>query len=258
MRAVRLEVIGVSKRFGGLQALANVSFTAESGELTAIIGPNGAGKTTLFSCIAGSHRADSGQILLDSDPITNLPPAKVLRRGLARTFQLVRSFEGLTVLETVMTAGHARSGQGFAPSVLVLPHVRHSEAVLEQEARATLAALGIEGLAGQYTHELPYGQQRLVEIAKVLATGAEMLLLDEPAAGLHASEAHSLAAAIRGIQASGRTLIMIEHNMPFLMSLAQRIVVLEFGQKIAEGTPDAIRRNPDVVRAYLGGAGHVA
>jgi branched-chain amino acid transport system ATP-binding protein len=249
---MRLEVNGVSKRFGGLQALSDVSFVAESGELTALIGPNGAGKTTMFSCIAGYHRPDTGTVRLDDTTLTGLRPADVLRHGLARTFQLVRSFEGLTVLETVMTAGHWRSGQTFASSMFGLPSVRRSERRLRSEALDTLAVLGVEHLADQRIHELPYGQQRLVEIAKVLATGAGVLLLDEPAAGLHTLEVEALAAVLAGIRATGRTVLMVEHNMSFVMGLADKVVVLDFGRKIAEGTPEAISADQAVIDAYLG------
>ncbi|PJJ55610.1 ABC transporter ATP-binding protein [Compostimonas suwonensis] len=251
---MKLEISGLTKNFGGLRALTDVSFTAEDGELTAVIGPNGAGKTTMFNCIAGFHRVSSGTVTLGGRVITGLKPAQVLGSGLARTFQLVRAFEGLTVLETVMTAGHARSGQRFGTAMLGLPSTRRSENVLRDEAYQTLAALGVEHLADSHLQELPYGQQRLVEIAKALATGADVLLLDEPAAGLHSTEVGYLASVLASIKETGRTVLMIEHNMPFVMGLADKIVVLDFGKKLAEGEPESVRTNQAVIDAYLGRA----
>ncbi|WP_104190567.1 ABC transporter ATP-binding protein [Cryobacterium sp. Y82] len=249
---MRLEVHTVSKRFGGLHALDDVSFTAKSGELTALIGPNGAGKTTMFNCISGSYPLTAGEVRLGGTLLTGMRPAQVLTHGLARTFQLVRPFEGLTVLETVMTSGHWRSGQTFWGAMLPTPAGFRSEKRLRTEAMQTLAALGVDHLADQHVHQLPYGQQRLVEIAKVLATGADTLLLDEPAAGLHATELEALSGVLIDIRRAGRTILMVEHNMAFLMSLADRVVVLDFGRKLAEGTPEEVNANQDVIDAYLG------
>jgi len=251
-------VSGVSKKFGGLHALDEVSFTARSGELTALIGPNGAGKTTMFNCISGSHSLTAGEVYFDGRLLTGMRPAQVLRHGLARTFQLVRPFEGLTVLETVMTSGHWRSGQTFWGAMLPTPGSLRSEKRLRAEAMQTLAALGVDHLADQHVHQLPYGQQRLVEIAKVLTTGADTLLLDEPAAGLHATELEALSHVLIDIRQAGRTILMVEHNMAFLMSLADRVVVLDFGRKLAEGTPDEVNANQDVIDAYLGKGGESA
>ena len=247
-----LEIASVSKRFGGLMALEDVSFTVPTGQLTALIGPNGAGKTTMFNCIAGLHKPTTGTVTLDGRDITGLPPAKILQAGIARTFQLVRSFRGLTVLETIMTAGHWRSGQGMWNSIFALPSVRRSEAVLRDEAIATLEALGIGHLVDQYVHELPYGQQRLVEIAKALMTGSDILLLDEPAAGLHLEEVAALRQLLVALRERGTTILLVEHNMPFVLSIADRVVVLEFGRKIAEGTADEISRDQRVIDSYLG------
>lgn len=245
-------VDGVSKTFGGITALSGVSFTADQSNLTALIGPNGAGKTTMFNCIAGFYRPTAGSVTLNGDDITNAPPAKVLRHGLARTFQLVRSFEGLTVVESVMTAGHWRSGQTFFSAMLALPSARRSEKRLRLEAMETLDALGIGALATRRVHELPYGQQRLVEIAKVLATGAHTLLLDEPAAGLHEREVASLSDVLLGLRAAGKTVLLVEHNMPFVLSIADHVVVLDFGVVLAQGSPTEIARDPRVIDSYLG------
>lgn len=253
---MRLEIDSVSKWLGGVHALENVSFAAGANELTALIGPNGAGKTAMFNCIAGSYSVTSGEVRLDQTVLTGMRPAQVLRQGLARTFQLVRSFEGLSVLETVMTSGHWRSGQGFWQAMIPTPKSFRSEKRLRDEAMQTLAALGVANLAHQYVHELPYGQQRLVEIAKVLATGADTLLLDEPAAGLHATELEALASVLVDIRKAGRTVVMVEHNMSFLMGLADRVVVLNFGRKLAEGTPAEVNANQGVIDAYLGRASY--
>lgn len=247
-----LQIASVSKRFGGLMALDDVSFTVPSGQLTALIGPNGAGKTTMFNCIAGLHKPTSGTVTLDDRDITGLAPAQILEAGIARTFQLVRSFRGLTVLETIMTAGHARSGQGMWASIFALPSIRRSDAVLRDEAFGTLEALGIAHLADSYVHELPYGQQRLVEIAKALMTGSEILLLDEPAAGLHHDEVAALRSLLVALRERGTTILLVEHNMPFVLSIADRVVVLEFGRKIAEGTADEVSRDQRVIDSYLG------
>lgn len=247
-----LEISNITKQFGGLTALSDVSFTVPAGKLTALIGPNGAGKTTMFNCIAGLHKPTKGSVLLNGRDITGLPPAKILDAGIARTFQLVRSFRGLTVLETVMTAGHFRSGQGFWNSIFVLPVVRRSEEVLRAEAIATLEALGIEHLADKHVHELPYGQQRLVEITKALMTGSEVLLLDEPAAGLHEDEVYALRGLLAALRERGKTILLVEHNMPFVLSIADHVAVLEFGQKIAEGPPQQIAKDQRVIDSYLG------
>lgn len=247
-----LDVSNVTKRFGGNTALSDVSFTVPTGKLTALIGPNGAGKTTMFNCIAGLHKPTSGSVSLDGRDITGLPPAKILDAGIARTFQLVRSFRGLTVLETVMTAGHFRSGQSFFNSLFSTPLVRRSERTLEAEALATLDALGVGDLADKHVHQLPYGQQRLVEIAKALMTGSDVLLLDEPAAGLHADEVLALRALLSALRERGTTILLVEHNMPFVLGIADHVVVLEFGHKIAEGTPDQIAHDQRVIDSYLG------
>ena len=249
---MRLSIDKVSKQFGGVSALDEVSFDVEDGRLTALIGPNGAGKTTMFNCIAGTHRPTSGTVSCDGREVTGLPPARILDAGIARTFQLVRSFRGLTVLETVMAAGHHRSGQSFAGSLLPLRSVRASERALEHEAGATLEAIGVSDLAGNHVHELPYGQQRLVEIAKALMTGAQMLLLDEPAAGLHPDEVKSLRRLLMSLRERGTTILLVEHNMPFVLSIADHVVVLEFGKKLAEGSPTQISNNEQVIDSYLG------
>lgn len=247
-----LVINGITKTFGGVKALTDVSFEVQTGALTALIGPNGAGKTTMFNCIAGALKPTGGTVTLDGRDITGLPPARILDTGIARTFQLVRSFRGLTVLETVMAAGHYRSGQSFLGSILALPSVRRSEQILEEEARATLDAIGVAHLAGSHVHELPYGQQRLIEIAKALMTGATTLLLDEPAAGLHHDEVVALRRLLLALRERGTTILLVEHNMPFVLSIADHVVVLEFGKKLADGTPQEISNDQRVIDSYLG------
>lgn len=247
-----LQINGVTKRFGGLVACNNVSFSLEENQITALIGPNGAGKTTLFNCISGYYPPDEGEVLLNGESLNGLLPNQILRKGLARTFQLVRNFEGMTILENVMTAGYSRSGQRFLGAMLSLPSVRRSERQLRQEALEILEFCGIRHIAGKYPNEISYGHRRLVEVAKVLMTGAKLLLLDEPAAGLNDQETMTLMSMLHKIRESGRTILIVEHNMKFVMGLADKIVVLEFGKKIAEGTPGEIKQNPQVIKAYLG------
>ncbi|MBB6453710.1 branched-chain amino acid transport system ATP-binding protein [Salirhabdus euzebyi] len=248
-----LEVKGLTKRFGGLVAVNQVGFSVEEGKITALIGPNGAGKTTLFNCISGFYQPNEGEVLLNNSNIIGQPAHKILQKGLARTFQLVRNFEGMTILENIMTAAHVHSGQNFLNSLLFLPSVKKSEKELKEKANDILKFLNLAHVADKYPNEISYGQKRLVEIGKVLATDAKLLLMDEPAAGLNDSETRTLVDTMREIQKTGKSILIVEHNMKFIMELVQKIVVLDFGQKIAEGTPEEIRNNEKVIKAYLGG-----
>jgi len=248
-----LEVKGLTKQFGGLTAVSDVSFNLVEHQITALIGPNGAGKTTLFNCISGFYQPTKGEVLLRGTSIVGLAPHQILRKGLARTFQLVRNFEGMTILENIMTGAHSRSGQNLLSAMFSLPKVRKSEQQLRREALEVLDILGILHLADKYPNELSYGQKRLVEVAKVLATGADLLLLDEPAAGLNDQETLSLMKIIEKIRAMGKSILLVEHNMKFVMGLADKVVVIEFGKKIAEGTPDEVKSDKRVINAYLGG-----
>ena len=251
-----LEVKNVTKKFGGLVAVNEVSFDVEEGSITALIGPNGAGKTTLFNCISGFYEPTEGSVFLEDEKINGKDPEKILKMGLARTFQLVKNFDGMTLVENIMTAAHSYSGKQFLNTMFNTRKVRTSEKELSDKAHEILNFLGLDDVSHMYPHEVSYGKQRLIEIGKVLATNAKILLLDEPAAGLNDSETRNLLNTMREIQKMGKTILIVEHNMKFVMELAEKIVVLDFGQKIAEGVPDEIRKNTKVIEAYLGREAH--
>jgi branched-chain amino acid transport system ATP-binding protein len=254
-----LAVQEVSKRFVGLQALRDVSFAVRAGEVLALIGPNGAGKTTLLNVICGALRPTSGSVLLRGRLLSPQPPHVVSREGIARTFQSLELFRQLTVRENVMAGGVARTDVGVVASLLGLPAVRRQRALLEDEAAAHLKLVGLEHRADETAAALPAGQQRLLAIARALANGGEVLVLDEPGAGLNQTEKTHLADVIARLPERGKTVVFVEHDMTLVGRLADRIVVLNHGEKIAEGSPEAIRSDPRVVEAYLGiGGGAIA
>jgi branched-chain amino acid transport system ATP-binding protein len=239
--------------FGGLFANQSISFDVEEGELLAVIGPNGAGKTTLFNVISGVFPPTSGSIHFDSEDITGAPPHRVASTGLIRTYQLVQLFKHLTAAENVEIGSH-RVTRGGVFSALFRPDwMRRQEKSVSEGAHELLRIVGLENQAETLADKLPYGRQRLLEIARALAARPRLLLLDEPAAGLNTYETEALAEVITRIHRTGTTIILIEHDMSLVMKIAQRIVVLDFGKKIAEGTPEAIKAHPDVIAAYLGG-----
>ncbi|EKP95319.1 ABC transporter ATP-binding protein [Thermaerobacter subterraneus] len=248
-----LELDGVAMVFGGLTALHDLHLRVEPGELVGIIGPNGAGKTTVFNVITGVYRPTRGRIrFLDAD-LTGLPPAEITRRGIARTFQNIRLFPELTVLDNILVAHHFRAGYGLLQAVFRGPRFAAEERRMRDEAMELLRLVRLEGRAGQPAGSLPYGEQRRLEIARALATRPRLLLLDEPAAGMNPAEGRELMQFIRWIRERfDLTILLIEHHMPVVMGVCQRIVVLNFGRVIAEGTPDQIRTNPQVIEAYLG------
>ena len=247
-----LEVRQVSKRFAGLQALRDVSFDVSTGEVLALIGPNGAGKTTLLNVVCGSLSPTSGAVVLRGHAVSGRPAHAVGAAGIARTFQSLELFRRLTVRENVMSGGVARTDVGIVASLLGLPAVRRQRARLRSEADECLELVGLDHRADEGAAGLPAGQQRLLAIARALATGGDVLVLDEPGAGLNQTEKAHLADVIARLPARGKTVVFVEHDMTLVGRLADRVVVLNHGEKIAEGTPGEIRADPRVVEAYLG------
>jgi branched-chain amino acid transport system ATP-binding protein len=247
-----LEVDGLARRFGGLQAVADLSFSVSQGAIKSVIGPNGAGKTTLFNLISGFQAPDRGRILMRGEPIQGRAPHEVAARGIARTFQQIQLVPGMTVLENLLTGRHRHTGAGFAAGMLRLPAGTREARAAAARCRELLAFLGLEGCEDAEAVSLPYGRQRLVELARALACEPALLLLDEPAAGLNMRETEEMAATIRRTRELGVTVLVVEHDMGLVMSVSDEILVLSYGRKIAEDEPRAVQRNPDVIRIYLG------
>lgn len=248
-----LQVQRLSKRFGGLAAVDEVSFDALSGAVTAVIGPNGAGKTTVLNLVSGVFASDGGSVFLDGVEISLQPAWQRARHGLARTFQTPQLFEGMTVLETVMIGAHMQAKAGLLSVLARLPKVRKEEESLRLRAEEALDYIGISPTQWQrIALELPYGLQRKVEIARAVAMQATTFLLDEPAAGLNGSETSALSDLFLKLRADGKCVILIEHNMEMVMRISDHVVVMNFGQKIAEGGPREVQANAAVVEAYLG------
>ena len=247
-----LEVKNISKRFGGLQAVKDVSFSVERGAIKAVIGPNGAGKTTLFNLLSGFLPPDSGSVVYQDRPIQGKRPDEIAHRGLSRTFQHIRLFARMTALENVMVGCHVRSRAGFLAGMLNLPATQREELAIRDRALEMMAFIGIEGLAQSEATSLSYGQQRSVEMARALASGPTMLLLDEPAAGLNMRETGDTAKLITRIRDLGITVLIVEHDMSLVMNISDEIIVLSYGEKIADDAPRSIQSNPEVVRVYLG------
>jgi branched-chain amino acid transport system ATP-binding protein len=251
------ELDRLTMQFGGLSAVSGFSMLLNSGELVGLIGPNGAGKTTVFNMITGFLPPTSGRVIWQEQDITHLPPQRITALGIARTFQNIRLFADMTVLENVMVSFHHKLQAYFWQAMLGLPSYRREAQRIHEDAMALLQELGLAHLAQEKASSLPYGQQRRLEIARALATRPRLLLLDEPAAGMNPQETQELADLIRTLRSKhDLTIFLIEHDMRFVMGLCQRIKVLDYGMTIAEGTPGEIQRHPEVIKAYLGEPKH--
>jgi branched-chain amino acid transport system ATP-binding protein len=247
-----LEVNKINKNFGGLHAVKDVTFKVKKGTIKAVIGPNGAGKTTLFNLISGSLRSSFGQTFFNNELITGLKPYQIARKGVSRTFQNIKLFSHLSVLENVMVGRHSKTQAGFVSSMFSLPWTWKEEKHIKIKSLELLELFSIDDLKNEDVMSLPFGKQRLVEFARALASEPILLLLDEPAAGLNIYETAELAEQITKIREMGITILLVEHDMSLVMDISDEIVVLNYGQKIAEGIPEKIQRNKKVISIYLG------
>lgn len=249
-----LKIKGVTKHFGGVYALTDVSFDVRAGQVQAIIGPNGAGKTTLLNVISGINQPDAGRVILEGNDVTGLPSNKLAEFGVARTFQTPQIFQHMTALENVVIGSHLFTDRNLLTSITNTKRFRQSEEELFSSAKQLMIDVGLEHRINEHASQMPYGELKRLEVARALALRPKLLLLDEPAAGLNHSESRQIGAIIRGLPSKGVTPILIEHDMKLVMNISDRVQVLESGRTLSNGTPDEVRSDPKVIDAYLGAA----
>jgi branched-chain amino acid transport system ATP-binding protein len=248
-----LKLSGITMKFGGVVAVNNLNIDVEKGNIEALIGPNGAGKTTAFNTITGVYTPTEGSVYFNDEEITGIAPDKITKKGIARTFQNIRLFKNLSVLDNILIANHLHIKSNFLSSTLRMPWSRAEEKYMKKKSEMLLEKLGLLSINNEKAHSLPYGEQRKLEIARALATDAKLLLLDEPAAGMNPNETEKLAEFIRTIRDEfNLTILMIEHHMDLVMEISEKIYVLDFGHLIAEGTAEQVKNDPKVIEAYLG------